>query len=58
MFKNLTQLEDFGSSPRMVRIYQVWDAGRTVVAKVTAAEARASFAGPQFQFSLLHEVFQ
>ena len=58
MFKNLAQLEDFGSSPHWVRVYQVWNAGRAVVAKVTAAEARASYAGPQFQFSLLHEVFQ
>ena len=58
MFRNLNQLTDFGASPRWVRIYQVWDAGRTVAAKVTAAEARTSYAGPQYQFSLLHEVFQ
>lgn len=58
MFRNLNQLTDTGPTPRMVRIYQVWDAARVVVAKVTASEARASYAGPQYQFTLLHEVFQ
>lgn len=55
MFKNLRDLTDFGTTG-WVRVYQVWDAVGVVVAKVTAAQAREQYTGPQYQFALLHEV--
>lgn len=54
MKKNLNQIVD--GSGRWTNVYQVWDAAGVVVAKVTAAEARAKFSGAQYQFSLLHQV--
>lgn len=56
MFKNLDQIKDTGLSSGWVNVYQVWDAAGSVVAKATAAECRRDWAGPQYQFSLLHEV--
>ena len=54
MMKNLNQIVD--GAGRWINVYQVWDAAGVVVAKVTAAEARKSFSGLQYQFSLLHQV--
>lgn len=56
MFKNLAQLIEASPASRWVKIYQVYDGAGVVVAKVTAQEARAKFAGMQYQFAELHEV--
>ena len=55
MFKNLKDLTDFGTTG-WVRVYQVWDAAGVVVAKVTSAQAREQFTGPQYLVVLLLEV--
>lgn len=54
MKKNMNQLID--GNGRWINIYQVWNAAGVFVTKATAAECRRDWAGPQYQFSLLHEV--